>query len=859
MTWSIGKKDIAAVTLTAFNNTGQYYHTEIKPVITIKDGTTALKEGTDYEIVSGGSGINAGIYTLVLKGKGSYSGTIQTTWEIQARDLSRYTSKFKNNGEVVYTGKELIAEFEYIRCKDGPHYANIGEDDYILDWGTGRINVNTYTVTILPSGNGNVTGKLTAKWKITPRDINEGKIETQLRFGPGEYGTGYETWYGGHDQELLIKSVTYNGMTLQEGTDFTVTGNKATNAGDYNIIVKGKGNYNGEWTHGWKINPRQTDDITLTLNELTFNNAEQTPSIKSVLTKQYQWELLPTDYEIVATPKKDAGDAYTFQLKPSSNGNMEGNPVDFTWSIKPFDLAKARMEFKSDQVYSPLGALTANCNIYADFPGGTERLTRLDFEIVSGDTGTDVGVYTLVIKGRGNYTGTLSGNWAIVALDLAAYKIEVDTDTFTFDGQKHVPVITKVYTQSAVEIVLDPSDYQIHAAQQTDAGTYTLIIMPANNNTKNSITMIWKIDPRPISDAIFNAPDGGKIPYAGGEQELQFSLTLGSASGAAYSRAVSRAVSRAAAGDYTLRPAYDYTIVSGNKGTDVGGYKLKIDAVGKNFTGSLEIDWQIVPFDLSVAGNVRIETSTLTYSGAERVGGVNVFAVFGLREVLLSEKTEVLVLNDSNKGMEAGKYTVELEGIGNYTGKISAEWEIRQADLSVSIKDPTQVVLDASSFVYDGAKHNPTVTALYLTTMLINALPTSDYTVKVSAETDAGDYTLTIVPASKNVTGSCEVSWKITPLDISNYTLTASNSMNYRNYTITPSLKFAAPASGGILPKTKDVDYKVLSGGEGIDAGDYTVKIEGIGNFTGTLEANWSIGAARSPTVGICGWMRRAP
>ena len=274
VTWAIGKESITGFTLTA-NNTIPYYNATITPTITLKKTASdknALTLNTDYKIVSGGSGVNAGDYTLIVEGMGNYTGRLQVDWKIDPRDLSKYVVTLKTS-EVVYTGKELTGEVDSIYC-NATHKTPIGKDDYTLDWGTGRINVNTYTVTILPSGNGNVTGKPTAKWKITPRDINDAKIATQLRFGPGEYGTGYETWYGGHDQEILVKSATYNGMTLQEGTDFTVTGNKATNAGDYIIAVKGKGNYNGEWTHDWKITARDMSDVTVTLNELTFNNAE---------------------------------------------------------------------------------------------------------------------------------------------------------------------------------------------------------------------------------------------------------------------------------------------------------------------------------------------------------------------------------------------------------------------------------------------------------------------------------------------------------------------------------------------------------------------------------------------------------
>lgn len=51
--------------------------------------------------------------------------------------------------------------------------------------------------------------------------------------------------YNGQEQTQGVKSVTVNGRTLTEGTDYTISGNKGTNAGTYTLTITGQGNYTG--------------------------------------------------------------------------------------------------------------------------------------------------------------------------------------------------------------------------------------------------------------------------------------------------------------------------------------------------------------------------------------------------------------------------------------------------------------------------------------------------------------------------------------------------------------------------------------------------------------------------------------
>lgn len=68
---------------------------------------------------------------------------------------------------------------------------------------------------------------------------------------------GASLTFNGSTQTQTITSVTLNGDTLAEGTDYKVAGNIATDAGNYVLAVMGIGDYSGTLWVDWTIAPAQ--------------------------------------------------------------------------------------------------------------------------------------------------------------------------------------------------------------------------------------------------------------------------------------------------------------------------------------------------------------------------------------------------------------------------------------------------------------------------------------------------------------------------------------------------------------------------------------------------------------------------
>ena len=64
---------------------------------------------------------------------------------------------------------------------------------------------------------------------------------------------GASLTYNGSAQTQTVASVKLGGVTLRAGTDYDISGNVATNAGNYTLIVSGKGDYSGFIFVDWSI------------------------------------------------------------------------------------------------------------------------------------------------------------------------------------------------------------------------------------------------------------------------------------------------------------------------------------------------------------------------------------------------------------------------------------------------------------------------------------------------------------------------------------------------------------------------------------------------------------------------------
>ena len=252
-TFIIEPKDISEVEISEVLN--QTYRGEsITSNVVIKDGDRILSE--DQYSVKYTNNKNVGTATVVITGKGNYSGTRIVEFEILPRDISKVyfseslernnpTSRISNK---IYSGEEIcpnIAIFD-------PEIYNVEltkEKDYILSYSNNK-NVGTAMVTI--AGIGNYSGTKIIEFTITKATYDMSKVKFE----------DLTTTYDGN-----IHSIVATG--LPEKVTVSYLNNGKVSAGTYIVTAKFEGNLEGyntitDRTAILKIKSRTIANTTIT-------------------------------------------------------------------------------------------------------------------------------------------------------------------------------------------------------------------------------------------------------------------------------------------------------------------------------------------------------------------------------------------------------------------------------------------------------------------------------------------------------------------------------------------------------------------------------------------------------------------
>ncbi len=167
-----------------------------------------------------------------------------------------------------YTGSDITPE---VTVKNGETTLALGTD-YTVSYEGNREDVGPFEVKITATDGGNYSGEVTKTFMIEKAPITDSYVELSYESVP----------YDGKEHEQ-IPTVTVNEVTLTEGQDYKVTGDKnPTNASDsYSIKVTGQGNYSGEVEKTFTIEqaPITDSDVNLSYTTILYNGHEQIPEV----------------------------------------------------------------------------------------------------------------------------------------------------------------------------------------------------------------------------------------------------------------------------------------------------------------------------------------------------------------------------------------------------------------------------------------------------------------------------------------------------------------------------------------------------------------------------------------------------
>lgn len=384
-----------------------YTGSAVKPQsIKVYDTTILLKEGVDYTISYKNNvkahGNAAGITeekkapTVIIKGKGNYSGTVSKNFEINPIDLNDSTVQVdditvaykqgKNQTPVpivMWNGKKLAAKKDY---------------DIVVPSNCNK--PGTYKVTI--AGKGNFTGQRILKFIIASEKQKPISAVKAAKIPNQPYGNTIII----KEEMLGLRDGSY---MLKMGKDYTVDTTKYTDAGTHSIIVRGKGStYIGmrRITFNIKGTTIKTAKVdSWGKQEIVFDGKEQNP--KPVLKVNGETLKENRDYDIIGYENnRNAGTAKMFI---AGKGAYSGTAT-LSFKIKPasVDDSQLTVKFASGSRRQPYEK------------GGTKPLLLVSFNGTLLNEGTDYTVSyknnviypqtagkepTVIVTGRRNLTG----------------------------------------------------------------------------------------------------------------------------------------------------------------------------------------------------------------------------------------------------------------------------------------------------------------------------------------------------------------------------------------------------------------------------------------------------------------------
>ena len=314
----------------------------------------------------------------------------------------------------------------------------------------------------------------------------------------------------------------------------------------------------------------------------------------------------------------------------------------------------------ADQTYT--GSLiapniTVSCN-------DVELVKDTDYT-VSYSNNKNVGTATISITGIGDYTGTITKNFNIVARDISDTTIgSIPNQTYTGNSISALPVIT--YNGATLT---KGTDYTLTYSNNVNVGT-GIVTITGKGNFKGTTSKTFSISARAMSDT-----------------------SVANISSQTYTGNVISPLPTITYNNKTLKKDTDYTLSYSNN-INAGTATITITGKG-NFTGTTSKTF-------SISARAMSDTSVANISSQTYTGNViSPLPTITYNNKTLKKDTDYTLSYSDN--INAGTATITITGKGNFTGMTSMTFIITQKSaekLNIS---------EIANQIYTGKKIKPNV------------------------------------------------------------------------------------------------------------------------------------------------------
>ncbi|MDO4466464.1 MAG: hypothetical protein Q4C49_05585 [Bacillota bacterium] len=359
----------------------------------------------------------------------------------------------------------------------------VKEIDYIVK-NNKATTAGTYKLKV--EGIGNYSGEVEVEFTIAPAQkqeeqkeekkeeqkevVPEERKEEGREINPQEIQLVNELTFTGNSQTQEVK-VTDGNKLLEEGKDYTVEGNVQTNAGTYKLIVRGIGEYKGEYEVNYTIAPTTFTIRTQLGPQLVENGHDQVQQVTVMWANGGMPMKEGVDYTISGNVVNKAG-YYTMTI--TGMGNFVGKEyVNFTVG-KAQSTSISTMNIQADQPLTYNG--TAQTQKFKVSSKTSVLKEGVDYK-VENNVATKAGSYTATITGIGEYTGVVTVNYTIAQATLSSENVSLGAQLKENGNEQTQAVVVKVGNITLQE----GTDYQVSGNVVKEAGNYALTVKGIGN------------------------------------------------------------------------------------------------------------------------------------------------------------------------------------------------------------------------------------------------------------------------------------------------------------------------------------------------------------------------------------------
>ncbi len=437
-----------------------YDGTAKEPKVTVKDAVRDVDYTVTYE-----NNVNAGKGTVIVEGKGNFTGRSESVFTIEKAPLTISVQP----AEKVYgePNPEFQVQYEGLQGSDT---ADVVQGLKLQCVATETSPVGSYLIAAGGASAENydiryVDGRLTIK----ARSLSDAVV------------SGPELVYNGKIQKPSAKDLTVmlDGVKLKENVDFQVTGYANNyNAGTATVSIKGIGNYKDTVKGQFEIVPAQLPAATLEYQKITYDGKEKKPAVSI--------EGLQEDADFTVA-YRDNTNAGTASVVITGMGNY-GGTIEKTFTIE-----KARDSITlsisgwtyGDPANSPDGKSASGNPVTYQYLQGTKVLEGVP---------SDAGTYYVraTVADTENYIGAfVQRPFTIAKRSISDEKIVVsEIANERYNGGEIKPEVT-VFDSYRNEF-LDGDDYTVTYRDNQNVGAASVIIT-AKGNYKDTITKTFDI------------------------------------------------------------------------------------------------------------------------------------------------------------------------------------------------------------------------------------------------------------------------------------------------------------------------------------------------------------------------------